>query len=236
MTVRPQRRPSRRRYRFDFLGFVDDGWYALRADLTGHPDVVEFRNDVIEWLIERRITPNQHSYVANGNTGDGPFVPSLADGSGFCVLLRRPADVIRFSHRFPCNNITADAIMAALRAEAAVPRIWVGEIAEIAHAAVRRLYLMYHRPCLPWERLPETERLAFRADIQFMVNNAHLNDAERHEAWVEDRRRDGWRFGELNRHTRRHPAMVPYNKLSPFEAARHRIVSGLVTALLPLTV
>ena len=235
MTVRPQRQPSRR-YRFDFLGFVNDGWYALRADLTGHPNVVVFRNDVVEWLIEQRITPNQDSYIANGNTGDGPFVPALADGSGLCVLFRRPADVIRFSQRFPCNDITADAMMAALRTEAAVPRIWIAEIAEIAYAAARRLHLMYHRPCQPWERLSETERVDFRADIQLMVNNAHLNDADRHEAWVEDRRRAGWRFGVLNRHTRRHPAMVPYNKLSPFEAARHRIVSGLLTALLPLTV
>lgn len=234
MARQARKQSSRRLYRFRFLGFVDDGWYALRADLSQHPNESEFYNEVIDWLYEQVVTPNEDSHVTNGTTGDGPLVPALANGRACCVLFRRPADVIRFSEQFPCDGIDAHAMMAALRKEAAVPRIWISEIAEIAYAAVRRYHLLYHRPCQPWEQLSEAEQTVFRADVAMLMEHVQLNDAERHEMWLQKHLREGWRFGAMNRRAKRHPAMVPFAKLSPFEAGRFRIVSNMVTALMPV--
>src|SRR5882672_943121 len=113
------RSPRDNRFRFSFRGW-QTGWYVVLRlpDRLPALDWNAYRNEILEWLIEQDITPNDLSYLANGNTGDGPVVP--ADGDALCVLLRRAADVMRFAMQFRCRGITPEAMYAALSAEASV--------------------------------------------------------------------------------------------------------------------
>lgn len=224
------------RFRFRFLGW-QAGWYVLRLSTARRPPLAvhEFQNQVGEWLIEQGITPNEQSYMANGNTGDGPVVPAMADGSALCLLLRRAVDVMRFAREFGCQDFTPETVFAALRAEASVHRFVLIDIARIAYDAIRRLYLVFGDRFPEWDDQSENDQQFFLQRVREYIEHPDWTADRAHSAWVDRRQAEGWRYdAEIDLAARRHPALVPFAKLADREQATVRLIVSAVASLLSL--
>jgi hypothetical protein len=224
------KRPSSR-LRFAFTGWKD-GWYVLRLPTRNRPplDVHEYENLILAWLIEQDITPNEQSYLANGNTGDGPIVP--ANGDALCLLLRRPADVMRFEREFGCQGVTPETIFTALRAEASVHKFVLADIAFIAYDAIRRLTLVYGESFTEWDALSHDEQQWFLQLIREYLEHPDWSAEQQHETWISRHQLEGWRYApEVNLEAHLHSAMVPFVKLSEREQAKTRLTASVITSL-----
>jgi hypothetical protein len=229
-------RPSEPRIVGRFLGW-QNGWYTLRMITRGHdPQAVHaFTNTVLEWLIEQDITPNSLSYLANGNTGDGPVVPAMADGSALCLLLRRAPDVLRFERQFGCRGVTPEAMFTALQAEASVHHFVLADLALIAYDAVRRLALLYGDDDPEWDDLSEDEQQLFLQVVREYHDQPERPADALHAAWVDRRLSEGWRYApDVDVRAKQHPYMVPFAKLSDHDQACVRLTVNVIVSLTPL--
>ena len=218
---------------FQFRGW-EDGWYVLRANTARHPlrAVHAFENAVLEWLIEQTITPNELSYLANGNTGDGPRVPAAEDGSLLCLLLRRPTDVLRFRRAFACRGITPDAFLAAVEREASVHKFVLSDIAQVAYRAIHEYAARFDEVMVEWADLENDARQLLLLTVREYLEMPNRTAEQQHQAWVDTRQREEWQYGALvDYRRRRHPWMVPFARLPVNEQMKSRLLAGVVASL-----
>jgi len=229
------RRPTNNRFRFSFLGW-QAGWYVLRLP-TERLAALEFHsysNEILEWLIDQEITPNELSYLANGNTGDGPPVPAR-DGDALCLLLRRAVDVLRFAMVFRCWGVTPEAIYTALHAEASVHKFVLADLALVAYDAIRRFVLVYGDDFPDWDDLEDDEQQFFLQLVREYLEDPARSPEQMHEAWMARRRIEGWHYApEVDLTERLHPSMVPFGKLTEREQAQTRLTGGVIASLAPM--
>ena len=229
------RRPTRdNRFRFSFLGW-QTGWYVLRLPNRLPPlDWHAYRNEILEWLIEQDITPNDLSYLANGNTGDGPVVPAM-EGDALCVLLRRAVDVMRFAMQFRCWGVTPEAMYAALSAESRVHKFVLADLALVAYDAIRRFVLVFGDEFRDWDDLTDDEQQFFLQLVREYLEAPTRTAEQMHEAWFDRRRLEGWHYApEVDLYNHLHPSMVPFSKLSEREQAQTRLMANVIASLAPM--
>ena len=224
------------RLRFNFLGWKD-GWYVLRVSTRSQPPlaVQAFQTEVLEWLIEQAIIPNELSYLSNGNTGDGPPVPAASDGSALCLLLRRAPDVLRLDRQFGCRGITPEVMFEALQAEASVHRFVVRDIVLIAYDAVSRFAQVQGADLVNWDDLSDDEREFFIQRVQEYAVHGDWPAHRLHESWLDLRRQEGWTYApDAALDEKHHPWMVPFAKLPAQDQASVRLTASVTQSLLPL--
>jgi hypothetical protein len=221
---------------FQFLGW-QNGWYALRVNI-GRPHsplaVHQFQNEVQEWLIEQEITPGPEglSYLANGNTGDGPVVPVAEDGSQLGLLFRRPTDVVRFEMAFRCRGITPEAMLDAIRREASVHKLVLVDVARLAYAAVAEHAWTFDGVDVSWDDLEEDARELFIQMVREYAAHPEWTAERQHQAWVDTRLLEDWHYGAtVDYQRRRHPLLVPFRRLPREEQMRRRLIAGVVASL-----
>lgn len=223
-------------YQFAFLGFRD-GWYLLRADMTqpAQPlDALAFEGRVVDWLINQRITPGTWSHFGSGNTGEYPIVPN-EDGTALCLLLKRPADVLRLCATFSCTGITDETLLAALRAEAKVHRFVVEDAAKLAHDAIRGLIQTFGDTYPTWDALGGETRVAFTLQVRHRLGHLDEPVEQTHQAWLDQRRRDKWQYGsEYSDERLTDPLLVPWKNLSEIAKSRYRLMASVVASVAPL--
>lgn len=224
---------------FQFLGFRD-GWYALRADMTPSKQpwglALEFSNEIFEWLYDQHITHGKWAWFGNGNVHtDRPKLPVPEDGSHFGLLLKRPADVIRFERRFPCLGITPEAMLDALRAEASEARLTAEDITRIAYEANMRLGILTGSVMPAWDDVPAEERLLFAEGVKLHIARPKRTDKEIHDDWLKTMYQAGWTHGSAKDSLlKTHPSIVPFEELSLLEKIKDRLHANIVESLLPL--
>lgn len=210
---RPDRRRKEPQNAFNFLGF-QDGWYSLRAT-SEH----KLENQVIEWLIEQRITVGSLSWIGNGTVyADRPALPVSSDGSQFAVLFKRPADVMRFELAFPCRGITPQTMLDAIRSEASKFRLTIEDVARIAYEAARALSLVVSRTGRAiahpeWDQLEAENQIHFIEDASLQLTNPKLTARDIHDA----------------RHKTR-----PFDRLTSVEKVKSTLFTTTVMTLIPL--
>lgn len=191
-----------------------------------------YRNEIFEWLIEQDITPNDLSYLANGNTGDGPVVPVANDSTALCLLLQRPADVLRFHLAFGCRSLTPETLYDAVLAEASVHKFVFSDLARIAYDAIRSLVLRYTEPFAMWDDLEDDQRQFFLQLVREYLEVTSRSAEQMHDAWLDRRRLEGWNYmTEANFDDKRHPWMVPFNKLSERDQDKIHLITGVIQSL-----
>ena len=218
---------------FQFRGW-DEGWYVLRANTANHsPRTVHaFSNAVLEWLIEQTITPNELSYLANGNTGDGPRVPAAEDGRALCLLFRRPTDVIRFRRAFRCRGVTPEAFMDAVEREASVHKFVLSDIAQVAYRAIHEYAARFDEVLPEWDDLVHDARQLLLLTVREYLEVPGRTAEQQHEAWLDTRQREEWQYGAtVDYRRRRHPWMVPFARLPGNEQMKSRLLAGVVASL-----
>jgi hypothetical protein len=69
----------------------------------------------------------------------------------------------------------------------------------------------------PWNEAEQWQRDSAVQGVHFAINNPDATASAQHEAWMADKRADGWTCGSVKDATAKtHPCMVPYDQL-PFE-------------------
>lgn len=110
------------------------------------------------------------------------------------------------------------------------------------HSVVARVMLEAHRAlCVaqgdhshaPWDDTGADAREHFKRGVQFVLDNPTLNAKDGHDFWVTDHLARGWTWGEAkDRENKKHPSLVPFERLSPLEQAKDRLFIAIVRALL----
>lgn len=79
-----------------------------------------------------------------------------------------------------------------------------------------------------WEYAPEWQCISAIKGVQFIINNPNASPSASHESWMEEKTRDGWKYGPIkNAEKKEHPCYVSYDQL-PLEQRRKDYIFGAI--------
>ena len=77
----------------------------------------------------------------------------------------------------------------------------------------------------PWSEAPGYNHQSAMAGIEAVVNNPAITPSEIHDVWMEQKKADGWVYGEQKDWDKKtHPSIVPYSALSAVEQYKDYLV------------
>lgn len=77
-----------------------------------------------------------------------------------------------------------------------------------------------------WEKAPAWQRDSAIAGVQFHIDNPDADDAASHNAWLEQKRLDGWVYGTIKdpeASPPTHPCIVSFDDLPPAQQLKDRL-------------
>ena len=87
---------------------------------------------------------------------------------------------------------------------------------------------------LPWSEAAEWQRQSAIKGVEFAITNPHALASAQHDAWLEDKRKDGWTYGPVkDSEKKEHPCFVPYDVLpveQQLKDALFKVVVGALTS------
>ena len=83
-----------------------------------------------------------------------------------------------------------------------------------------------------WSAAEDWQRDSAVAGVKFALENPDAPDSAQHDAWMADKIRDGWRYGEVKDATAKtHPCIVPFDQLPQHQQAKDKLFKAIVHAL-----
>lgn len=83
-----------------------------------------------------------------------------------------------------------------------------------------------------WENAPEWQRESAIKGVQFCIDNPNAPASANHDAWLEVKRAEGWKYGPVkDADAKVHPCFVPYDQLPPEQQAKDHLFKAIVGAL-----
>ena len=83
-----------------------------------------------------------------------------------------------------------------------------------------------------WWEVDQSVRDSSVRGVEFRVDNPDAGPDAQHNAWMEERTAQGWRYGEeKNAHNKTHPCLVPFDKLPEFQQQKDKLFCAIVEAL-----
>lgn len=68
--------------------------------------------------------------------------------------------------------------------------------------------------------------------MKFRIDNPDAGKDSQHNAWMEDKVKDGWVFGEKkDAEAKTHPCIVPFDQLPEFQQKKDELFCAIVDAL-----
>lgn len=109
------------------------------------------------------------------------------------------------------------------------------QIARICHEA-NRAYCQaigdYSQPT--WEEAPVWQRESACNGVNHILANPHATPEDSHNSWLEQKRKDGWVYGEVkDPEAKQHPCMVEYSQLPPDQRRKDALFISIVRAFIP---
>lgn len=84
----------------------------------------------------------------------------------------------------------------------------------------------------PWDQAEEWQKDSAIKGVQFRVDNPEAGEDSQHNAWMEDKFKDGWVYGEVkDAAAKTHPCLVPFNELPEFQQKKDKLFCAIVDAL-----
>ncbi len=125
----------------------------------------------------------------------------------------------------------------APRDDARPPRPTEGEIdavARIAHEVLRAFCAFTGDDSQqPWADAPSWQRASAREGVRFFLENPDADDSATHDAWLADKRREGWTYGPVKDEAlKQHPCIVPFDQLPKEQQFKDRLFRTIVEAAL----
>lgn len=83
-----------------------------------------------------------------------------------------------------------------------------------------------------WNEAEEWQRQSAIKGVEFKLANPEAGDDAQHNAWMEDKVKDGWVYGEVKDITAKtHPCIVQFNALPEFQKKKDALFCAIVNAL-----
>ena len=83
----------------------------------------------------------------------------------------------------------------------------------------------------PWYEAQQWQRDSAIRGVEFTLFNPDAPASAQHDAWLEDKERDGWKFGPVkNSETKEHPCFVPYYQLPKEQRLKDYLFKAVVGA------
>lgn len=84
-----------------------------------------------------------------------------------------------------------------------------------------------------WEHAPDWQRQSAMTGVRNIAVGVVTRPEQSHESWLEEKRRDGWKYGPVkNVETKEHPCFVPFAELPPDQQAKDHLFFAIVHALM----
>lgn len=88
---------------------------------------------------------------------------------------------------------------------------------------------------VPWADAPKWQKDSATNGVMFMVNNPDATPEDSHNAWLEEKYHQGWKFGpEKDEEKKEHPCFRPYDALPLEQRVKDALFQGVVRACLKL--
>jgi hypothetical protein len=107
------------------------------------------------------------------------------------------------------------------------------DIARVAHE-VNRAYglILGEENHSPWEEASEALQNSAISGVQFRLDNPDAPASAQHDAWMEDKIKDGWVHGEeKDEDAKTHPCLVAYEELPEDQRAKDKLFVAVVNAM-----
>lgn len=83
-----------------------------------------------------------------------------------------------------------------------------------------------------WAMATEAHQASMLAGVDMHLANPDATPEQAHEAWLENKRAEGWAYGEVKDvEAKKHPAFLPYDELLPEQKAKDYIFRAAVHVL-----
>lgn len=112
----------------------------------------------------------------------------------------------------------------------------IREIAKVCHEANRVLCESQKDfSQRQWAVSPKWQRDSAINGVKFHLTNPNAGDSASHDAWMIEKRIDGWVYGPIkDAELKTHPCMVPFEQLPLEQQAKDTLFRSIVNALNPL--
>lgn len=107
------------------------------------------------------------------------------------------------------------------------------EIASVCHEANRAYCATIGDfSQVEWLSAPAWQRTSAIIGVKFHIANPEADDAARHDSWLAEKQRDGWKFGPVkDPEKKEHPCYVPFHELPLAQQRKDKLFRAIVHAL-----
>jgi len=83
-----------------------------------------------------------------------------------------------------------------------------------------------------WNKAEQWQRDSAIKGVEFRINNPEAKEDSQHNAWMEDKIADGWKYGEVkNSENKTHPCIVAFSDLPKFQQKKDKLFCAIVDTL-----
>ncbi len=112
----------------------------------------------------------------------------------------------------------------------------IEEAAKTAHE-VNRVYCLGlgDDSQLPWEEAPDWQKESAIEGAKLIATDPDTKSSASHESWLEQKRRDGWKYGPVkDPEKKEHPCFVSFDELPASQQAKDALFGATVRGILEL--
>ncbi len=109
----------------------------------------------------------------------------------------------------------------------------INKIAMVAHQT-NKAYCesIGDSPQPDWPLAPEWQQNSAIKGVEFHLANPEATPAASHESWLEEKTRDGWKYGPVkNPELKEHPCYVSYHEFPVEQRVKDSLFKGIVDAM-----
>lgn len=110
----------------------------------------------------------------------------------------------------------------------------IEDIAFVCHEANRAYcFTLGDKSQKTWAEAPEWQCESVRNGVRFHVANPDADASASHESWLEEKRENGWVYGEVKDEVKKtHPCFVPFEGLPIEQQRKDHLFRAIVHAML----
>ena len=83
-----------------------------------------------------------------------------------------------------------------------------------------------------WNEAPEWQKESSKKGVELHLENENTTPADSHNSWLEEKRKEGWVYGEIKDADKKtHPCFVPFEELPANQKAKDYIFKAIVDNL-----
>ncbi|MEZ5997827.1 MAG: RyR domain-containing protein [Hyphomonas sp.] len=106
-------------------------------------------------------------------------------------------------------------------------------IARTVHTALRGWAMAHGQTDIPdWDDAPDWMHSSTRESVLAVLEDRQMDGRAQHEQWMEQKLRDGWRYGAVkDASLKTHPLLVAWDALPEWERRKDALINSIVRAL-----